>query len=159
MIKKCLLWLAVVLMSVQIFSFSSATGTESGSISEPIAQALMNMIEKILPVSIEAEQAFFGICHVLVRKVGHFAEFMILGILTFSLARSYRLKKGLSALISGGYCMVYSITDEVHQLFVSERSGNFLDVFIDFSGALAGVGICYLVLCWCGKRKKKAKKS
>jgi VanZ family protein len=38
----------------------------------------------------------------------------------------------------------YGIFDEVHQLFVPGRSGEVLDWFADASGALIGIGACWL---------------
>ena len=41
-------------------------------------------------------------------------------------------KVGISTLIG----FIYSCTDEIHQLFISERSGSIIDVFIDTLGTL-----------------------
>jgi VanZ family protein len=39
----------------------------------------------------------------------------------------------------------YAATDEVHQLFVSGRSGQPTDVLIDACGVLAGVAVVHLL--------------
>lgn len=38
-------------------------------------------------------------------------------------------------------CMLYACSDEIHQLFVSGRSGKVLDVCIDTFGSLMGIFI------------------
>ena len=49
---------------------------------------------------------------------------------------------GLSLLV----CVLYAISDEVHQLFVPGRGAQVKDVLIDSAGAIVGVGL-YLVIC------------
>jgi VanZ family protein len=44
-----------------------------------------------------------------------------------------------------GISIIYAITDEVHQLFVHGRGGQFSDVCIDAGGALIGVLLVLLV--------------
>jgi VanZ family protein len=68
------------------------------------------------------------------RKVGHAAEFAVLG---FLLVRA--LGRELSAVALG---IAYAISDEVHQHFVEGRVGAPVDVLIDAVGVAAGV---YLV--------------
>lgn len=36
--------------------------------------------------------------------------------------------------------MIYTISDEIHQLFVLGRGGQIKDVIIDSSGAVVGIG-------------------
>ena len=47
-------------------------------------------------------------------------------------------RKVLYSIALGGS---YAITDEIHQYFVSGRSGNIFDVGIDTAGVVAGVRV------------------
>jgi VanZ family protein len=67
------------------------------------------------------------------RKIGHFLEFAILGWL---LVRA--LRDVPAAILAGA---AYAVTDEVHQMFVSGRQGSPLDWLIDTAGVVAGVTI------------------
>jgi VanZ family protein len=67
------------------------------------------------------------------RKLGHFAEYAILGWL---LLRA--LRDAPAAILAG---TAYAVTDEVHQVFVSGRHGSPLDWLIDTAGVVAGVAI------------------
>jgi VanZ family protein len=67
------------------------------------------------------------------RKFGHAAEFAVLGAL---LARA--LHRGLPAFAVG---VLYGVSDEVHQTFVTGRTGSALDVAIDAVGVAVGVVI------------------
>ena len=42
--------------------------------------------------------------------------------------------------------MLYAITDELHQLFINGRSGNFIDVLIDSVGGAIGIAVVYFAI-------------
>lgn len=70
-----------------------------------------------------------------IRKLAHFTEYLILGILVANMLREYDKKAYVSIII----CILYAISDEVHQLFVPGRSCQVLDMFIDTIGSSIGV--------------------
>ena len=77
-----------------------------------------------------------------VRKLAHFSEYLILGILIYN----YCLRFDLSALI----CLFYAISDEIHQIFTPGRSCQIIDVIIDLLGAICGI----IILFFYNKRKE-----
>ncbi len=153
MVKKIILWTAVLCLSIQIFGFSSATAKKSGGTSKKISTVVFEVVQKVHPVAPQKREAAYFLCDKIVRKMAHFSEYLLLAVLTLCLARSYQLKLKTSAVISGAYCLFYAITDEVHQLFVPGRSGEVLDVCIDFSGALTGILLSCLAICLYRRRK------
>ena len=78
-------------------------------------------------------------CSFIVRKAAHFTIYLILGLLV-SVAL---IKKCLSLkeiIIYGVLiCMAYATTDEIHQIFVSGRSGEIRDIIIDTCGSTVGI--------------------
>lgn len=74
-----------------------------------------------------------------VRKMAHFTIYMILGILVTLLVREYNVSFYKCLFISLLVCLLYSISDEVHQLFVMGRSGEIRDILIDTSGSFIGI--------------------
>ena len=50
-------------------------------------------------------------------------------------------------------CVLYAISDEVHQLFVPDRGGEVKDIIIDSVGATVGIGV-YLLTSSVGKLRK-----
>ena len=84
----------------------------------------------------------------LVRKMAHFSAFALLGVLwtgTFRSAKNFTLFKPL------GLCLLAAVTDETIQLFVTGRSGQLSDVWLDFSGVLFGTVLFWLI---CKLRKR-----
>jgi len=76
----------------------------------------------------------------IVRKIAHFTLYSILGILIFNILRdSKKLTSRKQILISLLFTALYATTDELHQLFISGRSGQLRDILIDSTGGLTGI--------------------
>ena len=78
----------------------------------------------------------------LVRKLAHFAEYMVLGVELGGLFGG-DLRKYLIAATHG---LLAAFVDETIQLFVSGRSGQVQDVWLDLSGICLGAGIAALII-------------
>jgi len=76
----------------------------------------------------------------IVRKLAHFAEYTIAGILGMLFFRN--LGFPVLSLFSG---LLVALTDETIQLFVPGRSGQITDVWLDFSGILAGSAVYFIL--------------
>ena len=73
----------------------------------------------------------------IVRKMAHFTEYFILGILVIN-SLDISNKRYLYSFIIG---FIYAISDEVHQLFITGRSGKIFDVLIDSLGIIMSIFI------------------
>jgi VanZ family protein len=71
-----------------------------------------------------------GIWDLVLRKIAHMTEYAILGAL---LVRALR-QPGWAVVLG----IAYSISDEVHQSFISGRHGSPVDVLIDAIGVVVG---------------------
>lgn len=78
-----------------------------------------------------------------VRKIAHFTEFGILGVLSYINIREY--KKDKVVLLSIVFSCLYAISDEVHQLFVPGRYCAIADMAIDTCGATIGILLIHLI--------------
>ena len=91
-----------------------------------------------------------------IRSLAHFTEYTALGFLTFaffSLSNSDKIKK---ALLSFTGCALFSLADEVHQIFVPGRSFQFKDISIDFAGVILGILIFLFIKHLIKKLTKKS---
>lgn len=156
MVKKIILWIAVIALSLIIFDFSAKPAAESAGISSQIAEKAVEFIEKVVNIDNSQREGVMYTTHLLIRKGAHFFEFALLSVLVFFLAKSYKLSKKISIIIALGYCLAFAASDEFHQLFVSGRSGQISDVLLDFCGALFGALVCYLIVKIRKKEKNKA---
>lgn len=80
----------------------------------------------------------------LTRKAAHIIAYFILGILIYSIIKTYQLTTKRTIVLSIVLALFYAVFDEIHQLFVPGRSGEIRDVFIDTAAASIGVGAYYL---------------
>jgi VanZ family protein len=81
-----------------------------------------------------------GLLYVLSRKAGHFVGYALLLALWWrALASKLSERRALSAALA--ITVLYAVTDELHQTFVSGRSGHPMDVGIDAAGALAAAAL------------------
>ncbi|OLO38071.1 VanZ family protein [Alkalihalophilus pseudofirmus] len=138
---KIFAWTAVILWMTLIFYLSHQPATVSSELSEGITEVILTTVEKVVPhVNFD-----LGTFNHLVRKNAHFFAYMILGMLTLNALR----RSGVVGYRSMGWtlfiCILYAISDEVHQLFVPGRSGEVRDVLIDTAGAIVGIGMYWLV--------------
>jgi VanZ family protein len=94
------------------------------------------MIEKIVPeydVALSNLEYFF-------RKGAHFFSYLVLGVLVMNALRRSGVEGFRLCIFALGICVLYAISDEVHQLFVHGRSGQVTDVLLDSVGAVVGIG-------------------
>jgi VanZ family protein len=73
--------------------------------------------------------------HFITRKIAHFTEYAILGLLA---ARAFWSSKRWF-LISAVLIVVYALIDEYHQSFVPSRTASVFDSLIDMAGGLTAL--------------------
>lgn len=133
--RKILSWTLAVLWMALIFYLSHQPAIESNGLSTGITEKIVVMVEKVAP-DIKFNMGRFN--HML-RKGAHFFAYLVLGILMINGLSSsdiYGFKGiGLAILI----CILYAISDEVHQLFNPGRGGQVSDVILDSAGAIIGI--------------------
>ena len=125
-------WLPAVLWMGFIFFLSHQEAGSSSQLSSGITRTLFNIINSTLPW-LDLELDFF---HFLVRKGAHFTAYLILGILLAMAMKPLDRKAYFSIFL---LCVLYAISDEFHQTFISGRSGEVRDVLIDSTGSLTGI--------------------
>jgi VanZ family protein len=76
--------------------------------------------------------------HATMRKLAHFTEYLILGVLISRAMRDARGWRIEHALLAIALATVYAVSDEVHQRFEPGRTAAAGDVAIDALGAVAG---------------------
>lgn len=135
--KNFMAWLFVFVWMGLIFYLSHQSASESSQLSGGVVAFVLHILHTIFPQSIEVS-AF----HTFIRKGAHFFAYFILGILIYR-ALWGRWKNFFMALF---IAFLYAVSDEVHQLFIPGRSGEFRDVLIDSAGAATGILLYILLL-------------
>lgn len=98
-----------------------------------------------------------ALCHSVLRKLAHFCEFGLLGLLWGGARlRGQPRLLGDRLWAAGGLCLLTALIDETIQLHVPGRSGMLQDVWVDAAGAAAGLLLAALLL-GLGRRARAAR--
>lgn len=135
--KKIISFIVLILWMIVIFSFSSADANKSTGTSDKVITTMIEIKDKITnnETPNNEKEIIVKNSSFYIRKSAHITEYLILGFLMFNLLNQYSVTKIYYAI---GLSILYSCTDEFHQLFISGRSGSIRDVLIDSIGILIG---------------------
>lgn len=142
MIKKIVLIIITLLWMTSIFMFSNQKSEKSTDKSHSLISNTIVRIYKIFDSnpSDEKIESIINTWDVPVRKTAHFLEYLILGVLIFLTFREFKINNIYLMIL---FCFLYACSDEIHQLFVVGRDGNFIDVLIDTLGSTSGILILH----------------
>lgn len=119
---------------------SEVSSEHSGMFVSPLQQLMLGVNPELLTF--------------IVRKGAHIFAYYVLGVLSYNaFCHGWTRPYAKPVLWSCVLCILYAITDELHQLFVPGRSGEVRDVIIDSLAAVTGVWTCWYI-----KRKVPSKK-
>ena len=139
--RRCRVFAALtVLWMAVIFFFSSQNGEDSSGVSEKLLLFLCGIFD--YTPSPDCRDLLL----LLLRKGAHMTEFGILALLWLGTLRSGTDKAGWHYPAAFVLSSLYAATDEIHQLFVSDRAGRVTDWMIDSLGAILFLCIGWLVI-------------
>ncbi len=130
--KKIKYFIPSIFLMILIFMFSHQTGSESSGLSSQIVLWIQTYLH--IPIT-----------EFIVRKAAHMSEYALL-TLTFIYGfykNHYPIQKIMIYSLIGTF--LYACSDEMHQLFIGGRAGQFTDVLIDTCGGCLTI-IFYYVL-------------
>jgi VanZ family protein len=141
----------VAINMIVIYQFSAESKEESGDRSKDLTIIL---VEAFYPnfelLDKSTQHDVIKAAHIGLRKVAHFSEYALLGFLLTSLFLFIgrylkRMAKWIAWVIPPVFCLLYAISDEIHQIF-SNRGPSPVDVMIDFAGALCGYLLIHVIV-------------
>ncbi len=140
-----------VLIMLMIFLFSSQPAEASSETSGGVVEVVANAF------GIEKSRENINILTIIIRKLGHFSEYALLGGAYLFFFSHFESSKGTKLGISFFASVGYALTDEIHQNFVPGRAMRLMDVGIDALGSVAGILIAVIIIALFLKRKNKKK--
>ena len=122
--KKRSIILVIIWMSI-IFIFSSFNSDRSTEQSNIIVNIIANLfnINNIELLSL------------IIRKIAHFMEYFILGVLVLNMLRYTNKSITLGIII----CILYALSDELHQILTPGRTFKIYDIIIDSLGSVIAI--------------------
>ena len=137
-----------------IYRLSAQSGTESSALSTKVAKVLAGILYVGFDSFGEADKLeILRNISLPVRKAAHMTEYAVLGGLASAtmwqlvqLVSKDRASVSFSSIAGFVIAAGYACTDELHQVGVAGRAGEFTDVLIDSCGAFIGIVIVACVL-------------
>ena len=152
---------AVAAMCAFVFFMSDRPSGESGAMSAAVTQFFIQLfVPDFSQMDAESQKALMDSLHHAVRKLAHFSEYAVLGMLAVNLARRIRDLHGapsprVCALAAWACSTLYAVTDEIHQIFVPGRACLATDVLIDSAGVATGILIFLAVVALRRRRNRE----
>lgn len=163
-----------------IFTFSEQDGETSGGLSYMISQKCVEILNALSGKNWSelVMQSMAEYFENPIRKLAHFCEYAVMGVLLFGVwfpwigtkkeTSSFVVKKSrvlhwvrrmpkLVKIIIP-WVFISAALDEFHQLFIPGRCGSIWDVLLDTAGGGFGLLCCIVIVKFREKRKGKKKK-
>lgn len=149
-------WIRIALVALTLLFIwgnslmpASLSGQESEWARSFLEPVLRFVQERLFRHGLEMDQSM------LVRKMAHFGEYMLLG---FLVGLMLERPEGKTRFFPGwGFCLAAACIDECIQRFVPGRGPGVKDVLLDFSGATVGLCAAMIIIClvWLWKNRKE----
>lgn len=136
-----------LLICVFIYIMSGKVGETSNTISGYVIEFFANFFNSNFKNFSQNEQNIIVLSYQhFVRKAAHFSIYAALGFFAYGFINTYKSLRYFKSLIySLIFVVTYAISDEIHQIFVINRSGQISDVFLDIFGGLFGILMMLLI--------------
>ena len=131
--KEIISWVFVLIWMIIIYYLSSQSASESSLVSSGITDRVYQLLSNVFKnIEVETLEAF-------IRNIAHFTLYFVLGFLLLNALHYNSLDKRNNLIITLLVCIPYSISDEIHQIFVPGRAFQISDIVIDILGSLTGI--------------------
>ena len=133
--KKIISAIFLIMWCLLIFYFSN----QNGELSKVSSSRIIDFLNQIFKINLYE----FKYSILIVRKIAHMFLYFVLFLLSINFFRNYKITNYYKYAFI--FCLTYALSDEVHQLFIIERSFKLTDVLIDMIGSSFGYIFCKLI--------------
>ncbi len=141
-ITRGVLWAVIAATTLFIWSWSLKPAD--------VSQSESDMVRRII-VAVCGTEAVGSWLYVYIRKVGHFAEFALLGV-EWGIARRWLSDRARWVALAAG--PIVGACDELLQHFSVGRSPQVSDVLLDCAGYACGMAAVWVIRRLCARRSR-----
>ncbi|CEN94050.1 VanZ family protein [Paraclostridium sordellii] len=147
------IWVGLTIIWMGLIYYMS---NQPATISSSQSGGFINMLSNLPIIGNTIKELMkIGIAEFLIRKSAHMFLYFMLAILIYMVFKNINNIKVYIYSLTG--CFIYACTDEIHQLFIAGRSGEFKDVLVDTLGAIIGLLLVFMINKILNLRKNKIK--
>lgn len=144
-----------VLMSFFIIYLSTENGAQSSTTSNAVGEIVATAAESV-GISVDRDSESYK--NFIRKAFGHFGLFFftsITGVLTIIFLKNNPEMRKIVIYGYLGYGLILAIITEIIQTQAGDRSGNFADVLIDYSGYIIPLGIMLGAIFYSNRKNRK----
>jgi len=138
------------ILSLLVLCFIFGNSLQGGEASNAVSGGVSSWLKPILDPFDLISDVFF---HILVRKLAHFTEFAALGFCLTGMVLNMNVTTKQRRYLPALWAFLAACTDETIQRFTG-RTSAFKDVCIDFSGAVFGIMLVWVIV-WLWRKGKR----
>ena len=138
-ITRIIFLILSIITALIIFMFSSENGEKSGNTSRNVVKNIIEIIPSTKNLSNEEKENIIENSQLLVRKLAHFSIYAILAFNVIGYIGTYNIENKKQIILALIICIIYAISDEIHQNFSEGRACSIIDVGIDTCGSIFGI--------------------
>ncbi len=131
-VNKICMWCALILL-IFIWGNSCIGATNSGAASGTITKAILKIINSFFGINVS-----FNTLHILIRKLAHFTEYAVYGLLLKGAAQTNAITTMFIGLLT-------AVADECIQYFTPGRAASVRDIIVDFTGFVCGMIVFWIL--------------
>lgn len=151
--RKIIFAILLIIWMITIFAFSNQVSEESSGTSGKTIRAILSFFPSFKQMEEIKQEQLVEFLQPIARKLAHFTIYSLGGIIIALNINEYTLTEKKKVLLSCMAGFVYSVTDEIHQMFIPGRAGMVIDVVIDSVGVVLGVALVWVVIEIMNRRK------
>lgn len=135
------IYLVLTIMWMGVIYYMS---NQPAAISSSQSGGFINILKKLPMIGNTIKELMkIGLAELLIRKSAHMFLYFILAILIYMAIKNKNTIK--TYIYSLTACFIYACTDEIHQIFITGRSGEIKDVLVDTLGSIIGLILIYII--------------
>lgn len=160
MLKKRITAAVLIIFSCLWFFVICGFSGENSDVSDKTSGRVTNLvlsfcIKGFSELSESEKDALTAKYNPIIRKLAHFTEYAVLGVLISFVFMCFEQTKKRFCLLSLLLSFISASADELHQFFVPGRACRFTDILIDTSGAASGIFAVFILLLFIKAFKTK----
>lgn len=132
----------LVLCMVVIFILSNENSVDSTNTSLSTTKGVVDKIT-LHNVDEDTSQNIAYSYDIIIREVAHVIEYLILGLLVINVYKYFFKVDYKCFIICMLFCIIYALSDEIHQSYIPGRTFQYEDIFLDTLGCLIGISHYY----------------
>lgn len=147
--KKLRIVFLVLTVAVMILIFlfstqnSADSSKQSGTVTEFIVKIFIPDFESLL---LSQKEALILKYQGIIRTLAHATIFAALGFCAGGFSNTLSIKKRTAILFTALFCVLYALSDEIHQIFSPGRAFQIIDILVDTAGSLFGIGAIMIIM-------------